>query len=196
MDKNALVKSLVITLPIIAAVVISLTFSVNAMANPKATATFQPSTSTTAKTTQPTITGTTNKPTTTGTATTPPPTSGTTQPPPTTSQTLSVTAAGLFTEFNINAQTAGAKYNGKIVQVQGTVVAWGTDALGDWVSLDVGNGVGGIRGRVKPPKVFAEAEIIMWVNQPVTIIGTCTGLTGSQVIIEDISSPQLPIVSH
>ena len=117
-------------------------------------------------------------------------------PPPTTTQTLSVTAAGLFNEFNTNAQTAGAKYNGKLVQIQGKVVAWGTDALGDWVSLDVGNGVGGIRGKVKPPKVFAEAEITTWVNQTVTIIGTCSGLSGTQVIIEDISSSQLPIVSH
>ena len=176
-------KSILITSPIIAAVVISLVFAVNLAANPKPQATFQPSTTTVATTTK-----TTNPTTQPGQTTTTP-------PPPTTTQPTVLTAASLFAEFTSNQPAATAKYLNKVIQVQGKVTAWGTVSIGDWVSLDVGNGVGGILGQVKPPKVFAEAEITTYVGQTVTIIGTCKGMVGSQVVIDDISSPQLPIVS-
>ncbi len=47
MPDGSLAKSLIVTAPIVAAVVISLSFGVNAAVNPKPTATFVPSTTTT-----------------------------------------------------------------------------------------------------------------------------------------------------
>ncbi len=99
-----------------------------------------------------------------------------------------LTAAELFDAFRSDETTAGAKYNGKVLQIEGVVDD--KEILDNMVILifvfdDGIFGHEGVRCTMLPD--WGERAMEFQVGDFVTIKGLCTGYTGVDVILEKCS---------
>jgi hypothetical protein len=101
---------------------------------------------------------------------------------------LSVTAAELFDAFRADEVSAGARFNGKVVQIEGVVDD--IDILDDLVIMifvfdDGIFGQEGVRCNMLPD--WGARALEFQVGDFITIKGLCTGYTSVDVILEKCS---------
>jgi hypothetical protein len=100
---------------------------------------------------------------------------------------FTVDAAALYHEFSGNADAAGQKYNGKIIEVTGAITSVeSTDSLVTLVFVFNEGMFGGEGVRCAMLPSHAPAAGKLAAGTPVNIKGLCTGFTGD-VILEKCS---------
>ena len=112
----------------------------------------------------------------------------------TTRPSATITAQTLYADFLSGQESADAKYIGQPVNIRGIIAEVSpATSSSKWVRLETNTGSALVQCQLAKDLTFNDAISTM-IGKTVIISGICKGFSGNYVIIENISSNDIPII--